>query len=90
MNFFTVKNEFKPFYDLLKKVGVFYEDPYECAKKVNSICHDPMEWWMSDEIQNAKQLYLDNICKFSNNLEENLANKINEYRYEDINKINYY
>ena len=85
MEFFTVKEEFKIFYQILKEAEIFYEDPILCARHINKIYTNPMDWWMLPKVQNAKNLYLDAICKFSDTLEHDLANEINKIRKIESN-----
>ena len=39
-----------------------------------------MKWWMTGKVQFAKNTFLNAICNYNNNVEEDLANLINTLR----------
>ena len=58
------------------KQAFLYYDPILCAKKINSIHSNPMEWWMEEEVQKAKNYYSDYFCRINKNYNEQLAQVI--------------
>jgi len=54
-------NELRPSaqndHELLYKVGVFHKSPESAANKINQIYQDPLSWWLSPEIQKAREKY---------------------------------
>jgi len=44
----------QPYFDELRRVGIFHDTPESAAAKVNEIVRDPASWWNQPEIQRAK------------------------------------
>jgi len=59
---YTVRPEVEKYFDKLRKAGILYKTPQKAAKKVNEIFDDPLHWWMSPEIQEAKNLFCNNFA----------------------------
>ena len=78
--YFTVRDSAKEYYNLLHDAGILYYSPELCAKKVNEIHQNPMEWWMTAEVQAAKNEYCEHFCRITDNMEGELAEVINEMR----------
>jgi putative transferase (TIGR04331 family) len=78
--YFTVRDSAKEYYNLLHDAGILYYSPELCAKKVNEIHQNPMEWWMTAEVQAAKNEYCEHFCRITGNMEGELAEVINEMR----------
>ena len=72
-DFFNYRKEASPYYDALYQAGILFYDPILCAKKVNSIASNPMEWWKEKEVQKAKDFYNNYFCKMSKNLNQDLS-----------------
>ncbi|MDD5108774.1 MAG: LIC12162 family protein [Candidatus Omnitrophica bacterium] len=49
--------EAEEYFDLLRIVGILYQDPVSAAKKVNEIIDNPMDWWLKKEVQNARSRF---------------------------------
>ena len=47
----------QPYFDDLRRSGIFHESPESAAAKVNEIYQDPLSWWMSPEVQEAKNKF---------------------------------
>ncbi|SVE03524.1 uncharacterized protein METZ01_LOCUS456378 [marine metagenome] len=65
---------------MLHKVGILYYSPEQCAKKINEIYSNPMEWWMTNEVQKAKNIFSEQFCRVSDDLPSELAKVINEMK----------
>ncbi len=76
--YFAPRDSVKIFYDQLHKAGILFYCPIECSKKINEIFQDPMKWWMTDKVQEAKNNFVNNICKVEKNMVNELANIINK------------
>ena len=76
--YFAPRDSAKKFYDQLHEAGILFYCPIECSKKVNKIFKDPMEWWMTDKVQEAKNNFVNNICKVDENMVNELANIISK------------
>ncbi len=47
----------QPIFAELRRVGLLHDSPESAASKVNDIYKDPMHWWMSSEVQAAKDKF---------------------------------
>jgi putative transferase (TIGR04331 family) len=56
----------KPYFDNLRRVGILHDSPVSAAEKVNEIYLDPLSWWNSPQVQEAKDLFRDQFAKTSN------------------------
>ena len=70
--FFTPKHwelrdSAKPFFDELLRVGIYHESPQSAAAKVNEVYRDPMAWWYSPDVQEARK----NFCRRFARTEDN-------------------
>ena len=72
-NYFTVRDSAKKYYDELNKAGILFYNYTDCAIKINKISNDPMKWWQTKEVQNAKNKYMEYFCKLSNDITTDLA-----------------
>jgi putative transferase (TIGR04331 family) len=63
----TETNELaKPYFNLLRKVGVLFDTPQAAASKLNNIYKDPLSWWMLPEVQGAKNRFCNRFARTSN------------------------
>ena len=76
--FFRIRKSASKYYDQLHSAGILYYDPVSCAEKLNEIYRNPMEWWMTDKVQSAKNDFCSNFCRKSENLPKDLVEVINE------------
>lgn len=51
---FLMRQESEKYFDLLRKAGILHKDPESAAKKINQVFGDPMRWWLSKEVQDAR------------------------------------
>ena len=75
-----IRKSSSDYYNQLHDAGILYYSPELCAKKINEIASNPMDWWMTDNVQSAKNNFRDNFCRQSDNLGKELANIIYEMR----------
>jgi putative transferase (TIGR04331 family) len=52
----------QPYFDSLKRAGVFFDDSIECAVHVNGIWDDVPAWWASDLVQEAVGSFADRFA----------------------------
>jgi len=70
--FFTPKHwelreSAKPFFDELRRVGIYHESPQSAAAKVNEVYKDPMAWWNSPDVQEARKNFCHRFARTENN-----------------------
>ena len=56
-SYWELCEEAEPYFNILHDAGILHYSPESAAKKVNDIFDDPMSWWMSDNIQRAKNIF---------------------------------
>jgi len=57
----------QPYFDELRRVGIFHDTPESAAFMVNEISHDPASWWNQSEIQKAKDEFCFRFVRTSDN-----------------------
>jgi putative transferase (TIGR04331 family) len=55
----------RPYFTLLKNVGILHETPESAASKLNKIYQNPRSWWMSPDVQDAKNKFCDRFARVS-------------------------
>lgn len=55
----------KPYFDNLRRAGILHDSSESAAEKVNEIYLDPLSWWMSREVQEAKDKFSDQFARTS-------------------------
>jgi putative transferase (TIGR04331 family) len=68
-----INNETRKYLNILKRVGVYFDDYEMAAKKINEIWDDVDGWWFSKSVQNAVHIFCD---KFSKRSKKNIINKL--------------
>jgi len=56
----------QPHFNLLKNVGILHETPESAASKLNIVYKNPLSWWMSPKIQDAKNKFCDRFARTDN------------------------
>lgn len=84
-NHWELRQSAKPYFDMLRMVGILHDTPESAAAKVNEIYKNPLGWWNQAEIQDARVRFNQQFARTSGNwLEEwrtellNLANKLED------------
>lgn len=75
-NFFRFRKSAKIYYDLLEKNQILFNDPSKCADFINKIYDDPLKWWLTKEVQEARNLFMNEFCNKSQNLAKEFVNII--------------
>mgnify|MGYP001380652238 CR=1 FL=1 len=72
-----IRESSSEYYNQLHDAGILYYSPELCAKRVNAIATNPMDWWMTEEVQKAKDVFSNKFCRVTNDLGNRLGNLIN-------------
>lgn len=56
----------RPYYDLLVDVGIVHLTTESCSQHVETIWNDIDNWWFSEEVQNARNVFCDRYARVSN------------------------
>jgi len=57
-NYFELRDSAKPFFEILKQVGIFHESSESASSKVKDVWDDVDGWWYQEDIQEARR----NFC----------------------------
>ena len=52
-----LNKEAKPYFKLLIDAGIFHKTPYSAAQKMIEVWNNVDGWWMSENVQNARQIF---------------------------------
>ncbi len=79
-----------PFFNELKKVGVFHETPESAAKHVAEIWNDVEAWWESNEVSQTVKRFCDRFAHLPDDylkpVESALIDVINEHESNVLNR----
>ena len=67
------------YYEILKEAKIYFDDQELLAKHINSIWNNHQEWWDSDKVQKAKNIFCNEFAYIN-------KNKVNELQEILINK----
>ena len=56
-NHWELRDDAIPYFEDLVRVGIVHKNPGSAASKVNEIYQDPILWWLSSEVQEAKNRF---------------------------------
>ena len=73
-----VKEQFEE----LRKVGLFYDDPYALSQKINEISPDIQSWWKSNLIQQEVFKFKQSFSRESKNITKDLS----KFFSDELNK----
>ena len=75
-----VKKSAEKYFDILKKVGIFHDNPESAANHLIKIWGDIDGWWESSEVMSAKDIFID---RYANN--KDLLGKLTRALQESAN-----
>lgn len=62
-NFFELNNSSKPYFKMLTKANIFFENPVKAAKFLNENWYDIEKWWNSIEVVKARTKFTNEYAK---------------------------
>jgi len=62
---YQIKDSVKKYFDVLVKAEILFYDPIKAAIKLNEIYENPSSWWWSNDVQDARKYFCDNIAYIS-------------------------
>ena len=85
---YRTEKEYEKYFNLLRKVGILYDNPESAAEAINLIYADVDSWWKKPERQKVVKQFVEKFCPRHFNEEEmwiNEFNKISESykKYQD-------
>jgi putative transferase (TIGR04331 family) len=66
-NIYYFRDSAKEYIKMLKDVKILFEDPIEASKFVDNIYDDINTWWLSKDVQDAKEKFCYNYARTSKN-----------------------
>jgi len=68
----------KPYFDELRRVGIYHESPESAANHIKSIWGDVPGWWNSSDVQDALRIFKHQYCLRPNKLLSKVTNILQE------------
>ena len=62
---FELRKSAKPYFDDLRRAGIYHPTPESAAAKVNEVYKDPLSWWNSREVQDARERFVYRFARTS-------------------------
>lgn len=66
-HYWELRPSAQPYFEELKRVGIFHETPESGAAKVATVWDDVEAWWYSREVQEVRQIFCDRFTKIPEN-----------------------
>ncbi|MDD2914599.1 MAG: LIC12162 family protein [Gallionella sp.] len=57
----------QPYFDRIKKVGIFHESPESAAAKAAEVWNDVAKWWNQQDVQEARIFFCDHFARMPTN-----------------------
>ncbi|PIZ05198.1 MAG: hypothetical protein COY58_00135 [Gammaproteobacteria bacterium CG_4_10_14_0_8_um_filter_38_16] len=71
-----IKDEFKPYFDALRDVGIYHNTVESAADMINKMGNAPHLWWDSEVVQSARKKYCDFFTNASTDWENRWKNML--------------
>ncbi|WP_075483178.1 LIC12162 family transferase [Candidatus Pelagibacter communis] len=71
-----IREDAKPFYNLLKDVNIFFDDETELSNHINNVWNNHQDWWYSRKLQENRQKFCNNFALINPKKLDNLRNII--------------
>ena len=62
-----IRESAQPYFDDLRRVGIYHETPESAAAKVNEVYRDPLLWWNSADVQDVRKKFCHRFARTSPN-----------------------
>ena len=60
---FEINDEAKLYFDKLRKVGIFHNNPESAARQMIKVWDDIDKWWKSETVQSARKEFCDKYVR---------------------------
>jgi len=74
---FPLSKQAEPFFDLLRKNEILFDNEIDASDKINTIWDRIDEWWFSSNVQNARNNFCNNYARASSNWRQEWIGLIN-------------
>ena len=83
-NHWELRRSAKPYFEQLKKVGVFHETPESAAIHISEIWNNVDNWWKSKSVEKAVNNFCDNFNIINKNLVNTLHKELIELKNDKL------
>ena len=66
-NHWEIRESAKPYFEKMKKVGIFHDNPVSAARQINSVWDDVDKWWSSNEVSEVVKIFCNRFSKIYKN-----------------------
>jgi putative transferase (TIGR04331 family) len=66
-SFIELRESARPYYEALRKVGVFHDSEKSASTHVNEIWDDVHEWWQRNDVQEARRSFCEQYARVRSN-----------------------
>ena len=77
--YWEINNEATPYFEKLKEVKIFHDNPQSLAEHINNISNDIDEWWNNNKVKYVREEFMIKYCNNKIDSLQNIQNVINEY-----------
>ena len=83
-----LRDSAKPYFELIKEVGIFHETPESAANHIIKIWDNVDKWWTSKPVSDAVNQFCERFSKTSKDIVHDLCKELNELttKHEPIQK----
>ena len=60
---FYIAAQAEPYFELLRQCNMLFNDPIAAAEHINKIWPNIDSWWLSDDVQNAREAWSNNFAR---------------------------
>lgn len=78
LNQWEIRDDAKVYFENLKKVKVFHDNPFSAANHVNEIYNNVDEWWNSFDVVKEVSNFRKRFCDYRNNIVSEIEDSINK------------
>ena len=57
----------KEYFDEIASVGIFHHSSESAAWQLNKISNNPLQWWMKNDVQRARERFVQQYVRVSDN-----------------------
>ncbi len=83
--FWELREDAMPYFSILKEAGIFHESPESAANHIQRVWDNIESWWLSEDVQKAKKIFIDRFAVQSNNMPKSFCELIES----DLPEIKY-
>ena len=67
INVFEIRDDARRHFEEMASVGIFHHSPESAAWQLNKISDNPLQWWMGNNVQRARERFIRQYVRVSDN-----------------------